>query len=201
MTTAAAGVQKALARAGSSVVTIAEMTAEDLIAQMTDEQKTALSAQIAPVASAADMPPKKKDGCSEDGDEDDAEEGTEMGGGKPKPKAEASADRVKAVAAAVANDAACNGKADLALSLLADDDYAGLSASALIKIVARTPANVAADAGIDREAAARAEMRAAIAETSNSNIEASAAPALNAATRAASVWDTAMANEFRGARN
>jgi hypothetical protein len=194
MTTAAAGVQKALARAGSSVVAIAEMTAEDLIAQMSDDQKAAVSATLTPTASAETKP--KKGDCS---GSDDEVESPDM---NTNDHAASAADaRVKAVAAAVATNDACKGKADLALSMLADEDFAGLSANALIKIVAQTPTPGSASAEVDGESAARAEMRAAIAETANSNIAANGAPAPDAAARSASVWDTARANEFRGARN
>lgn len=174
MTTAAQGVQKALARAGSSVLAIAEMTADDLIAQMTDDQKTALAATLAPAAS-AEMPPKKKEGCSEDGDDDD-KEGDSDPGMKDKSKcsdegaAKAADPRVKAVAAAVADDDACKGKADLALSMLADDDFASLSASGIVKLLGKAPAHAQAEP-VDPEAAARAEMKAALSNSKNSDID------------------------------
>lgn len=179
MTGASTGLQKALARAGSSVIAIAEMQTDDLLAQMTDEQKAALAATLAPTAAAsaeAEMKPGKEKG-SEDGDDDDKDGDSDPEDkmeGKDGASANASTDRVKAVAAAVATDPNCKGKAELALSMLADDDFAGLSASGLVKLLGKAPATTSASAaaGVDPEAAARAEMRAAIDETGNSNIDA-----------------------------
>ena len=138
------------------------------------------------------MPPKKKDGCSEDGDEDD-EGGDSDPAVKPKTGAEASTDRVKAVAAAVETDPACKGKAALALSMLADDDFAGLSASGLVKMLGKTPVSGASASDADADAAARAEMQAALAETTNSNIDANTPPAGSAQANSTSVWDKAIA--------
>lgn len=194
MTTAAQGVQKALARAGSSVVAIAEMTAADLIAAMNDDQKAELAASLAPAAN-AEMPPKKKEGCSEDGDEDD-KEGDSDPGMKDKPKcsdegtAKAADPRVKAVATAVATDDACKGKADLALSMLADDDFASLSASGIVKLLGKSPAT-AQVATADPEAAARAEMKAALSNSKNSDIDPNGGASGSKAK--ASPWDRVIA--------
>lgn len=76
--------------------------------------------------------------------------------------------RMKAVAKAVETTDACKGKAAAALSMLADDDFANLSAGALVKMIGLAPAP---DSGENAEDAARSEMRAAIAETTNSDIE------------------------------
>lgn len=183
MTGASTGLQKALARAGSSVLAIAEMQTDDLLGQMTDEQKAALAASLAPQAEAsakAEMKPGDEK-CSEDGDDDDkgGDSDPEMGKDKKKMGADDSADasataRVKAVAQAVATDPNCKGKADLALSMLADDDFAGLSASGLVKLLGKSPAttSASASAGVDAEAAARAEMKDAINATGNSNVDA-----------------------------
>lgn len=202
MTAASTGLHKALARAGTSVVAIAEMQTDDLLAQMTDEQKALVAASLAPAAEAsAEAGMKPKDNCSEDGDDDDegGDSDPEMPKGKKK-GSEASADasataRVKAVAAAVATDPACQGKADLALSMLADDDFSGLSASGLVKLLGKTPASSSASAaaGVDTEAAARAEMQAALAETGNSNIDANGAGKATGAANATAVWEKVIA--------
>lgn len=201
MTTAAQGVQKALARAGSSVIAIAEMTADDLIAQMTDDQKTTIAASLAPAAS-AEMPPKKKDGCSEDGDEDDKEgdtdpemKGQEASSATP---ALASDSRIKAVAKAVETDDACKGKADLALAMLADDDYAGLSASGIVKLLGKAPATTQA-ASSDTETAERAAMKAALSANKNSDVDPSGSGTKDGKPSAgASVWDMAAASNNPG---
>lgn len=201
MTTASKGLAAALGRSASgTVVAIADMTAADLMASLGDEQKASLAAALTPPpaaaaadgASAEDMPPKKKDGCSEDGDEDD-EGGDSDPAMKPKKGAEASTDRVKAVAAAVETDPACKGKAGLALSMLADDDFAGLSASGIVKLLGKTPVSGASANDADADAAARAEMQAALAETTNSNIDANVPPAGSAQANSTSVWDKAIA--------
>lgn len=201
MTTASKGLAAALGRSASgTVVAIADMTAADLMASLGDEQKASLAAALTPPpaiagadgASAENMPPNKKDGCSEDGDEDD-EGGDSDPAMKPKKGAEASTDRVKAVADAVANDPACKGKAELALSMLADDDFAGLSASGIVKLLGKTPVPGANVDDADADAAARAEMQAALAETTNSNIDANVPPAGRAQANSTSVWDKAIA--------
>ncbi len=205
MTGASKGLQKALARAGSSVIAIAEMQTDDLLAQMTDEQKAAIAATLAPQAEAsadATMKPGKEN-CSEDGDDDDkgGESDPEMGKGKSK-GSEASADasataRVKAVAQAVASDENCKGKADLALAMLADDDFASVNASGLVKLLGKTPATTSASADADAdeksEAAARATMLAAIEETGNSDINANAGVKPSGAANATAVWDKVIA--------
>lgn len=170
MTKASQGLANALGRSASGeVIALAEMSVDDIIASLSDETKTALAAKLSPEANAAtpaaagDMPPKKKDGASEDGDEDDMD-----GEGDPpakKSKAQAAIsnasahERIKAVAAAVATDENCKGKAAMALDLLADDEFVGLSASGIVKMVAK---GSAADAG-DPDAAARAHMRERLA--------------------------------------
>lgn len=214
MSTASQGLGKALARAASgAVIALAEMSTDDILAGLSDEQRAGLSAAIvaatpAPAAAAAD-PEKDPNEKEPDSDPDDMCPSCKqpMKDGKcskcsPASGAEASADtdRVKAVAAAVATDENCKGKADLALAMLADDDFAGLSASALVKLVARTPvegASASAPAG-DPEAAARAEMKAVISETANSNVDAAGAGANSNAAAASSVWDQAIASNNPG---
>lgn len=186
MTTAAQGVQKALARAGASVIAIAEMSADDLLAQMTDEQKTALSASIAPPAPKADVKPG-------DDQPDDAKEAEAKKGKEADASAASAADpRVKVVAAAVASDDACKGKADLALLMLADDDYATLSAAGIVKLLGKS--TIGAEASGDAEAAARAEMKAALAETTNSGIEANGGGKPDKKQAARSAWDNVLAS-------
>ncbi len=207
MTGASTGLQKALARAGSSVIAIAEMQTDDLLAQMTDEQKAALAATLAPKADAsanAEMKPGDKK-CSEDADDDDKggdSDPEDKMEGKDGASANASTDRVKAVAAAVATDPNCKGKAELALAILADDDFAGLNASGLVKLLGKTPATTSASAaaGVDAEAAARAEMKAAINETGNSNIDAGNGGASAAKPNHSAGWAraTARVNAQRG---
>lgn len=192
MTTASLGLAAALARTSSgAVLALAELSADELMAQLSDEQKAGLSAALPAAAVAEDMP-SKKEGCSEDGDEDDIGEDSDPA---MKPKSEAAADRVKAVAAAVENDPACKGKAELALSMLADDDYAGLSASGLVKLLGKTPVPGGSNASdADTEAAARAAMQEAIAETGNSKIDASNGGASTSQdSDKAVLWDRAIA--------
>lgn len=89
------------------------------------------------------------------------------------------------------------GREELAKSMLSSDK---LDAGEIIAFLAASPKAAAVETTVDSEEIAREEMRAALAETANSDISQADAPAPNAAARAASVWATAMANEFRGAR-
>lgn len=205
MTEASKGLRKALARAGSSVVTIAEMQAADILAELSEEQKMALAAELAPVAA----PLSASDGAAPNANAGAAAKGGEGGEGEPggddtpppaaasgaAPKADASErSRVKAVAKAVAEDETCKGKADLALQMLADDDFAGLNAAAMVKLLGKQTVAAAAD----DEAGARAEMKRALAETTNSGIDASSGGkgGGNSAGASASVWDKAIASVF-----
>lgn len=193
MTAASKGLHRALARAGSSSIAIAEMQTADLLAEMTDDQKTALAAQLAPKASADEKPaaPKVKADGPDDEDEDGEDEEKPKAKAKaPAPKAGASDPRLKAVAEAVATDGACKGKADLAITLLADDDYKSVSASGIIKMLVSA---TVASAG-DPEEAARAEMRAAISGATNSNINANdEGTKPDDRAKADAVWDRARA--------
>lgn len=196
MTDASKGLRTALARsAAGAVLAIGEMPTDELLASMNDEQKADLAVKLgasAPAPAAAAMPGKDdEDGkCSECGK---AEKD-----GKPdctcKAKADettdtatASADRIKIVAAAVASDETCKGKAELALSMLADDDFATLSASGIIKIVGAS----ASASTSDPDDAARAEMQRAISANANSQIDANGKPGTSAEQSAAGVWDQA----------
>lgn len=196
MTGATTGLQKALARAGSSVVAIAELKAGELLAEMTDEQRAEMSAALGSASAGAEaMKPKKGHSA-----EHDAEDGEDDTGGDDEPMAQVSAplntnasvhERVKAVAAAVADDGPCKGKADLALAMLADDDYATLSASGIVKLLGKTPATTSASA--DDEASARSAMLAAIAENTNSNVDATGAGKPAKAQGSIAPWDKAIA--------
>ena len=186
-------------RAAAPAVSAEETNPDVLLAGFNEEQMKAVEAHF---ASKAEMKPKEN--CSEDGDNDDegGDSDPEMSKGKKKGSeasadASASTDRVKAVAAAVATDPNCKGKADLALSMLADDDFAGLNASGLVKLLGKTPAtssaSAAADADDKSDAAARAAMLAAIDEAGNSNIDANAGGKPSGAANATAIWDRAIA--------
>lgn len=202
MTDASKGLRKALARSGASVVAIAEMQASDLLAELSEEQKTALAAELAPAAAAGAAPAAGAAAAAggegeddEPGDEDEEEAPPPAAASGAAPKADASErSRVKAVAKAVAEDETCKGKADLALQMLADDDFAGLNAAAMVKLLGKQTVAAAAD----DEAGARAEMKRALAETTNSGIDASSGGkgGGNSAGASASVWDKAIASVF-----
>lgn len=196
MTTASQGLAAALGRsANGALVALAEMSVDDLVASLSDEQKAGLAANLPTIASASDeMPPKKKVGCSDDEDEDDADGDSDPEEMPMKP-AKTADERVAAVAAAVESDPACQGKAALALSMLADEDFAGLSASGIIKLLGKSPATVsaAADTTANADEAAREEMRAAINSTGNSNIEAAGGATPTTAANATAVWDRVIA--------
>lgn len=188
MTTAQTGLAKALARSASGeVIALAELSGEDLMASLSDDQKASLSAALTPPP-APDAKVADPDGMKPGDDDEDADC---KGSKKPKVDdegANASDGRVKAVAAAVAADGPCQGKTSLALEMLADDDFAGLNADALIKLIGKTPVDGANAA--DADAAARAEMKAALKQSNNSNIDAGSSPAPKK-TSGASVWDDA----------
>lgn len=202
MTEATTGLRKALARAGNgSLVTLSELTTDDLLANLSDEQKAGVTAKLAPLLPAAETKdmPKDEDPEAEAEDEDpEAEADDDAKAGKDKKDGYMAAgvrdERVKAVAAAVASDAACQGKSDLALQMLADDDYASLSASGLVKLLAKTGGGAAATEA-DGETQALAEMRAALKEQRNSNIDALGGGSSKAAGTGggAKVWDTVLA--------
>lgn len=196
MTNATKGLAKALARTASGdVVALAEMSADDLLAGMSDETRTQLAATLgaapAPAAPLASMPSDDEpdDMCSECK--------TAKKDGKCKcapadaganaattPVAASAHDRVKAVAAS--DEAKANPGA--ALALLADDEFAGLSANGIIGLVGKMSTAPAASS-VDPEEAARAEMRAAIsAGATNSTIDATAGGGQNAATDPAKLW-------------
>lgn len=199
MSEASKGLRAALLRTGSSVVAIAELPTADLLAGMSDTQKAEMSAALASPAKpgaaaneAAEVTGSADEGAQADGGADD--EGKEEGEGDeqeaPAAAAAASADRIKVVAAAVASDEACKGKAGLALAMLADDDYATLSGAAMVKIIGKT---ATADGESDPEAAQRAVMLAALDETQNSGADASGGNGGGTKANSGAVWDKAVA--------
>ncbi len=210
-TGASKGLQKALARAGGSVLAIAEMQASDLLAEMTDEQKAAMAAELAPsatagapkgtpaTAAASDDAGNGEDDASKKEDGKDKKKGEEDDEDAPPPAAAAKADaRVKAVAKAVAEDENCKGKAAAALAMLADDDLVSLSANGIIKVLAQQPNPTASAA--DAETAARAEMQAAIAASGNSNIELGDGGKPDPKAQADAVWNRAYGLDKEGAK-
>jgi hypothetical protein len=194
MTKASTGLGKALARAvGGNVQTLSEMSAADIMANLSDEQKAELSASLPTPAAAADAAESATEPLAGDGEADN-EGGEDTGQTGDDVIADdqnaAASDRVKAVAAAVASDDACKGKADLALQMLADDDFAGLSASGIVKLLGKTPVPDAS-AG-DMDAADRAAMRARLAASGNSNLDPNSNAGANSQD-ASAVWDRAYA--------
>lgn len=183
-------------RANAPAVSAEETNPDILLAGFNEEQMQAITAHLAPKAEM-----KPKDNCSEDGDDDDSEDGKPATESKKKaeePDAAASAmgnDRLPFVAAALANDENCKGKDALAMAMLADADYANVNASGLVKLLGKTPAttSASADAGVDNEAAARAAMLAAIEETGNSDINANGGGKPSGAANATAVWDRVIA--------
>jgi hypothetical protein len=179
MTEASAGLRKALARNAG----VSKLTTEELLAQMSEEQKTALAASLAP-------PPAQAAAEAGSEPEAEAEEGEAEEEGKAKKKdkdymgedAKAKAATERAIAVMSSEHVA--GRTKLAADLLANDK---LSADEIITILsASAPATTA-----DPEEAARAEMQAALQAAQNSQVEANDSGAPAAA--AGSVWDKSYA--------
>lgn len=112
--------------------------------------------------------------------------------GLPKPVNPHSAlGRAKALNRAVKTDPALRARASDALNLLANDDYNNLSGGALVKYLKISGGPVAAT---DPDSAALEEMRAALSQNRNSNIEADAGPlSRTKSSQAAGVWERAIA--------
>lgn len=175
MTDASNGLRKALARKAG----VSQLSTEELLAEMSEEQKTALAAALVPAS-----PPAPDSSASDDNDEDD------MGDEQKKPKskkkgdgehmeddangepAKASAETERAVAVMSSEHVA--GRTKLAADLLANQK---LSADEIIAILASS-----APAGADPEAGAREEMQAALKKAGQSEVEANSgsAPSTNA---------------------
>lgn len=198
MTEASKGLRQALARGASgSVVALAEMSIEDIMAGLSDDQKASLQAAAAPVmntANAAGDPEPDPNDPNEPGEGEKCSKCSEpMKDGKcqkcsPDSSASASAadgvalqsnasihERVKAVATAVASDESCKGKADLALAMLADDDFASLSASGIVKLLGK--ASTSGSQANDPDAVAGAAMLDAMKAFGNANTGTSSASA------------------------
>ena len=184
MTEASTGLRKALARNAG----VSKLTAEELLAQMSDEQKTALAASLAPApvpAAAASEAPAA--GAEDDEDGDDLEMGDKKKGKKKDGDEYMGDDKAKAAtdrAVAVMSSEHFAGREKQAAKLLVNDK---LSASEIIELLAdMSPATAS-----DPEAAARAEMQAALKENAPSGIEANS---LGAPTQAAgNIWENSYA--------
>ena len=191
MTEASTGLRKALARNAG----VSKLTTEELLAQLTDEKKAALAAALAPAANAAapapaagagDKPAPPAD-AGDDEDEDDAE----MGDGKNKSKdkddgymADDKAETETQRAVAVMSSEHFKGREAQAAKLLGN---AKLSSSEIVALLA----DLAPASPSDPEAAARAEMQAALKESAPSGIEANS---LGAKTQAAGdIWEKSYA--------
>jgi hypothetical protein len=162
MTGASEGLRKALVRGQKgSVLTLPEMSTEELLAQMTDDQKTALAASLNPAA-AGDMP--KKTGDYED--EDEMEDGNKKPKSKDKKDDENMDDKASAAKAAT----------DRSLAVMASEHFAGreklaatllgssMSSDEIITALAAAPKGTSADADPDSdEDKARANLRKELA--------------------------------------
>lgn len=186
-----------LARAASgTVVALAEMSTADILAGMTDDQRAEIGASLgaAPAPAAAGDPPADEP----DGDKDEhcakCKEPMKDGKCSACASAEAAHEGTPAYAAgfaaATARAVAVIGADTKAAMLLGN---AKLSADEITALLADAPAPASAEA-IDPDAAARAEMRAAIDETGNSQVDAASGAAASSATaNVQSIWDKAIA--------
>jgi hypothetical protein len=182
MTEASNGLRKALARGQSGTVqTLAEMSNDELLAGLSDEQKTALAASLASAAVAGSTPEPEAE-AEEDGDD------AEMGDGKKKMKdkeeymgddnAKAATDR----AVAVMSSEHFAGREAQAANLLKNGK---LSADEIVGILAECePAKKT-----DPEAAARSEMQAALKQAGNSSIDANNGGAQPHAAASGAIWE------------
>lgn len=180
MTNALDGLRASLARVKGGVVALGEMNVGDILANLSDEQRASLAAELAPT----DEVEESEAEASEDAGSEEGEgaSGSQEQSGSQQASAH---DRIKAVAGA----ADVKGKEAVALALLADDELTGLSAAAIVRLVGQ--AGAAAASGED---AALAEMRAALATSSNSNIDAEAGRSTSTKdVQAQSVWGSAIA--------
>lgn len=179
MTEASTGLRKALARKAG----VSQLSTEDLLAQLSDDQKAGLAAALNPAANAGDKPKK----ASDDEDEDDMEP---EGDGK-KPKSKKKDDEYmddKALAAKAATDRS--------LAVMASEHFAGreklaatllgssMSADEIITALAAAPkgATPSADSETDADAKARADMRAKLAADQPGDLGGDDAPEAGAVT-------------------
>lgn len=179
MTEASAGLRKALARGAG----VSKMSNEELLASLSDDQKAAIAASVAPAAKAEAMEPGQE--------EEEMEDGKKKPKSKEKKDDEYMDDDAKAKAAtdravAVMSSEHAAGRTKLAADLLANDK---LSAAEIVSILS-------ASAPADAEAAARAEMQAALEANKTSEIEANDGGVSKPEAKAADVWAAAHAKVF-----
>lgn len=158
MTGASEGLRKALARKAS----VSQLTIDELLAQISDDQKAGLAAALNAAANAGDMP--KKTGDYED--EDEMEDGKKKPKSKDKKDDENMDDRASAAKAAT----------DRSLAVMASEHFAGreklaatllgssMSSDEIITALAAAPKGTSADADPDSdEDKARANLRKELA--------------------------------------
>lgn len=158
MTEASTGLRKALARKAS----VSQLTIDELLAQISDDQKAGLAAALNAAANAGDMP--KKTGDYED--EDEMEDGKKKPKSKDKKDDENMDDRASAAKAAT----------DRSLAVMASEHFAGreklaatllgssMSSDEIITALAAAPKGTSADADPDSdEDKARANLRKELA--------------------------------------
>lgn len=158
MTEASTGLRRALARKAS----VSQLTTDDLLAQMTDDQKAGLAAALNAAANAGDMP--KKTGDYED--EDEMEDGKKKPKSKDKKDDENMDDKASAAKAATDRSLAVMasehfaGREKLAATLLASSMSADDICTALAAAPKGSSANTDAASEEDK---ARADMRKELA--------------------------------------
>lgn len=108
---------------------------------------------------------------------------------KTEAAAEFEASRVSTVAQAVAGDPECQGKADVALGLLADENLAGVNGDGLVRLIKAAASPALAEEA--RHAEDRAFMRDMIARTGNSTIDAGNSGGAAAGDAVARGWQKA----------
>ncbi len=183
MTEASAGLRKALARNAG----VSKLSNDELLAAMSDEQKAAIAAALAPVANAAAETPAPTAAAGDDEDEDD----TPMGDKKK------SKDKEKEYMSE--SEAAAKGATDRALAVMSSEHFAGnqaaatkllakeqLSADEIIGLLADL--NPPAANAADPEDAARAEMQAALKAAGKSEVEANNG-GTTAASASSNIWE------------
>lgn len=195
MSKASQGLQSSLARLKGGVVAIGEMSVDDILANMSDEQRTALNATMAsqaaaaaPVVNAGDPPAGSSEGDGEgQGDGNDGGDGA-AANLQPAAQPLASNASIHARVQAVASAEGIKGKEAVALAMLADDEFAGLSATAIVKLVGQAGAPAASGDDADRST-----MAAALAQSRNSGVDADGGKVDDTKKQSAGIWDKAIA--------
>jgi hypothetical protein len=194
MTEASKGLRKAIVRNAG----VSKLTTDELLAEMTDDQKAAIAASLAPAANAAAPAANAGNTPKPDAEAEDDEDDAEMMDKKKKSKKDGEEeymddDKAKAAtdrAIAVMSSEHFAGREAQAKTLLANDK---LSADEIITILA----DLKPAAPADPEAGARAEMQAALKDNAPSGIEANTTtPNSNPASKAEDVWAFATAKVF-----